>query len=58
MIAAAVQRGNRFDLNYLEHIEGMAFFQSTQEPDLTGGLFLSQIKMHAAAIKNDVRNAA
>jgi lipopolysaccharide transport system ATP-binding protein len=58
MIAAAVQRGNRFDLNYLEHIEGMAFFQSTQEPDLAGGLFLPQITVHTAAIKNDVRNAA
>jgi lipopolysaccharide transport system ATP-binding protein len=58
MIAAAVQRGGRLDLSYLEHVEGIAYFQSTQDPELMGGLLLPRITVRSTAVANGIRNIA
>jgi lipopolysaccharide transport system ATP-binding protein len=58
MIAAAVQRGGRLDLSYLEHVEGIAYFQSTQDLELIGGLLLPRITVRSTAVANGIRNVA
>jgi lipopolysaccharide transport system ATP-binding protein len=53
MLAVAIQRGGAFDPVYLEHIEGVAYFQSTQPPSRLG-LFLAPIETRIASVASTV----